>query len=304
MIENPKSILAFDLDGTLTQRNHFEICLEGLGKLLNELSTRGHFVIPVTGKPVSYAEKFLVTNNLIDRGIIAENAGVYREPGDSKIEVYGPSLEEMLELRKTLGIGIEKVNVTNITLGKKKYEVVVDPDDVSILTIFTDPTYVTHRWSFNHSIDANILVEKIQNIIIANNWEANLVVLPPFPDGAVQIIRKDSVTDQPIDKSSLIFALNAIYPNIGNVPVAMFGDGHNDIPAMTSEKVIPITFANSHNNVLEFVKTKGGYISRFNTPDDLGVVDGLLWLANKDSFGDDSKYFSKLIVERFPKLVL
>lgn len=301
-IENPKSILAFDLDGTLTQRNHFEICPDGLGNLLNKISIRGHYIIPVTGKPVPYAAKLFPINNLVDRGIIAENAGVYRKPGNKTIEVYGPSLREMHSLRDVLGIGMEKNNVTNIVLDKINYEVVVDPDDISILTIFTNPVSVSHRWIFKQSIDTDTLVEKIKNIIITNNWENNLVALAPFPDGGVQIIRKDPNTEKAIDKSSLVFALNVMYPNISEIPIAMFGDGHNDIPAMTPEKIIPITFSNSHEDVIKFVKAKSGYVSTFGTPTDFGVADGLLWLAKENFFKADTDDIIQLITKNFPKL--
>ncbi|MFA4827456.1 MAG: HAD-IIB family hydrolase [Candidatus Shapirobacteria bacterium] len=303
IIDNPKSILAFDLDGTITPRNQFEIHPKGLSQLLNDLSNQGHFFIPVTGKPVAYAAKIFSANNLIDRGIIAENAGVYRKPNSQKIEIYGPSIKEMYALRDKLGIGMEKVNVTDIFIDQKKYEVAVDPDDVSILTIFTDPTYVTHRWKFNHSIEAELLVEKINNIITSNNWQNTLSVLPPFPDRAIQIIRKDPISGHSIDKSSIIFALNAIYPNIDTIPIAMFGDGHNDIPAMKPDKVIPITFTNAHSDVLTYVKSKNGYISPHNAPEDLGVPDGLLWLAKNNFFKEDTNAVHHLITRYFPSLV-
>jgi HAD superfamily hydrolase (TIGR01484 family) len=302
ILDNPKSILAFDLDGTITPRNQFEIHPKGLSQLLNELSNQGHFFIPVTGKPVAYAAKLFSVNNLIDRGIIAENAGVYRKPNSQKIEVYGPSIQEMHMLRDKLGIGMEKVNVTNILIEQKEYQVAVDPDDVSILTIFTDPTYIAHRWKFNQTIDAEVLVKKIQNIITSNNWQNTLSVLPPFPDKAIQVIRKDPASGRSIDKSSLIYALNAIYPNIDIIPIAMFGDGHNDIPAMKPDKVVPITFANSHSDVLIFVKSKNGYISPYNAPEDLGVPDGLLWLAKNNFFKNDTDIVSRLITKHFPNL--
>lgn len=300
----PKTILAFDLDGTITARSHFEISPNGLGELLNNLSDMGHYVIPVTGKPAAYVEKIFSVNNLKDRGIIAENAGVYRKPGSQKIEVYGPSLNELFSLREKLGIGMDKINVTNLSIDGNLYEAVIDPDDISILTIFTDPNYVLHRWDFKHSIDVNVLIEKIQNIILNNKWENNLIVLPPFPDGAMQVIRKDPNTQQSIDKSLISYVVGTMYPNSENIPIVMFGDGHNDILAMTPDNIIAITFANADEDVIKFVQAKGGFISKHNAPDGLGVVDGLLWLAKNNFFKENSEKIKKLIVKSFPKVII
>lgn len=286
-IKSPKTILAFDLDGTLTVRNQFKITPNGLAQILNELDKRSHYSIPVTGKPVSYAANLFPTNQLADRGIVAENAGVYRKPENETVEVYGPSLPEMKALRNLLGIGMDKVNVANIKIFDKEYEVVIDPGDVSILTVFTEPSTVKHRWIFNKAIDAYELVEKLKVLVIENSWEKNLEVLAPFPDGGVQVIRKDPETGLSVDKSSLVFALHKMYPQLGNVPIAMFGDGHNDIPAMKPNGIIPITFHNSHDEVIKFVQTRDGYVSKYDTPEGLGVVDGLIWLAEKDFFGEE-----------------
>lgn len=296
----PKSILAFDLDGTLTPRNQFIIHPIGLSDLLNQLTQLGHIVIPVSGKPASYAEKLFPENALIDSGVIAENAGVYRKPGQTKIEIYGASIKELRELRNYLKIGMDHVNVTKIFLEGREYEVVVDPGDISILTIFTDPSHVSHRWTFTQTISAEELVDKLRQVIIKNRWDMNLEVLPPFPDGGVQLIRKDPTTGKSINKSSLLFALHEIYPIMGNVPIAMFGDGHNDIPAMEPKDVVPITFKNAHPDVLKFVSKTKGYISSFDAPEDYGIVDGIYWLADHQFFGNDDGKVQELIKDIFP----
>ncbi len=294
-----KSVLAFDLDGTLTPRNKFEIHPKGLSEVLNYLDKLSHLVIPVTGKPASYAENIFSTNNLEDRGIIAENAGVYRKPGNKKVEVFGPSLNEIKKLRDLIGIGMDKVNVTKIKLFDKEYEVSIDPGDVSILTIFTDPSYVKHRWNFKHELSANECVEKLSVIIDNNDLTNNLEVLSPFPDGGVQVIRKDQETGKPIDKSSIIRNLHTMYPHLGDVPIAMFGDGHNDIAAMKPKKVIPITFSNAHDEVVAFVEHKGGYVSEFEAPEGIGIIDGIRWLADQNFFGEDKSKVLSFVNKNF-----
>lgn len=294
-----KSILAFDLDGTLVPRNRLEIHPIGLSTLLNYLNSLNHIVIPVTGKPTTYAQNIFPINSLTDNGVIAENAGVFRRPGSKKIEVYGPSLKQIQELRDLLGIGFEKVNATKINIFNKEYEVSIDPDDVSILTVFTDPTHVSHRWKFNFEIKADELVEKLKVLIDDNNWNHNLEVLAPFPDGGVQVIRKDPKTGISIDKSLIVQNLKEMFPNIGNVPIAMFGDGHNDIPAMKPSEVTPLTFSNAHDEVIEYVKNKKGYVSPFSAPEDIGIIDGIQWLGKMNFFGADKELIINKIQQLF-----
>lgn len=86
MNQTPKTILAFDLDGTLVPRNHFEIHPRGLSNLLEDLNNLGHISIPVTGKPAKYASNIFPINKLSNNGIIAENAGVYTLPHTTKVE--------------------------------------------------------------------------------------------------------------------------------------------------------------------------------------------------------------------------
>ncbi|NMB57456.1 hypothetical protein GYA19_06010 [Candidatus Beckwithbacteria bacterium] len=209
----------------------------------------------------------------------------------------------MKNLRDFLGIGMDKVNVVKILLKDKKYEVAIEPYDVSILTIFTDPSFVSHCFQFKHSIQADQLVEDLREIISTNKWNDFLSVLPAFPDGGVQIVRKDSKSGHPIDKSCLREVIAKMYPRTNHLPIAMFGDGHNDIPAMKVRNVIPLSFANAHEDIQEFIKMQKGHLSKFNAPEDLGVVDGLLYLAKKDFFKKDSRKIIDLIKNSFPNLV-
>jgi len=300
-MNNIKSILAFDLDGTLTPRNQLHISPKGLPDLLNQLTAMGHLVIPVTGKPASYVSQLFPINSLTDSGIIAENAGVFRRAKQQNIEVYGSSMEEMKKMRDLLQIGFDHVNVTNIIIKGISYEVAIDPGDVSILTVFTNASYVAHRWTFNQSITADELVEKLGELITENGCDNYLAVLPSFPDGGVQLIRKNSANSHPIDKSSLIQVLHSMYPHIDKVRIAMFGDGHNDIPAMKPDGVIPLTFSNAHEDVVNFIKTTNGYISPYEAPQSYGVVDGIYWLTTQSFFGQDENLIKKAIRSLFPK---
>lgn len=284
-----RGILAFDIDGTLTQRNQSKITPESLVGVLDHLDKMGYYSVPVTGKPAEYAIRLFAANNLDDRGIIAENSGVYRRPGDQTIEVFGSSLEEMKSLRFLLGIKDGMGNVLQITLHDKQYDVAVDPEDISILTIFSDPEPVSHRWQFRKSIDALELHDQIQKIISEKDWVNYLEVLPPFPDGAIQVVRKNQITGETVNKSKILEVIGRMYEVSSPLPVAMFGDGHNDIPAMKPNGVIPITFANGDPDVKDVVTNKNGFVAPHPAVEGPGVVEGIFWLADDTSFfGQDS----------------
>lgn len=295
----PKGILAFDLDGTLTQRNNLDILPKGLSEVLNKLDSLGYYSIPVTGKPASYTNELFLKNKINDRGIVAENAGVYKTPGILNPVVFGSGLEQIVRLRKLLGIGMDQVNVTEIILEGAKYKVAIDPGDVSILTIFTDPSHVSHKWKFVHSIDSNKLAAILTKLIVQSSLANSLEVLPPFPDGAVQVIRKDLKTGKPIDKASLILVLREMYKSAIQVPVAMFGDGHNDIPVLMLKDIFPITFNNADKEVIEVVKARSGYVSKFNTLEGIAIPDAIIWLSDQGFFGNDRNQVIRIVKDKF-----
>lgn len=298
----PKSILAFDIDGTLTSRNQLTISPGSLVPLLRYLQDLGHYPVLITGKPLAYASKVLEANRLPLKGILAENAGVYQgENGESTI--FGSGVEEITALKRILGLAVDAGNVTQIKLSGKKYEVVVDPDDISILTIFTNPAFISHRWQFTHSIEVAFLYEKMQQILEEHNLHHSLQVVPPFPDEAIQVIRKEKTTGIVIDKSMLSQSIALLFDAQPSLPKAMFGDGHNDIPAMLSQGVIPLTFANGEDAVKQTAQAEGGFISKYSAVDDIGIPDGILWLAETGTFfGEDSEKIKNYLLSQFPAL--
>jgi hydroxymethylpyrimidine pyrophosphatase-like HAD family hydrolase len=297
----PKTILAFDIDGTLTPRNSLSIRPKSLVPLLDFLEKLGHVPLLVTGKPIAYATQVLEESELPPWGIIAENAGVYQVAGGQP-QVFGPGEKSVKKLKQLLGLEEDKGGVTKIKLADVAYEVVIDPGDISILTIFTNPKPVAHRWQFSHEIEVDYLYEKLEQIITKNNLQHELHLLPPFPDEALQVIRKDASSGTHIDKSKLTQVASLMFDVPADLPKAMFGDGHNDIPAMLAEGVVPMTFSNAEESVKQVVKAEGGYISEYKAVNGLGIVDGIRWLATeKNFFGDDSgsviKYVEQLINE-------
>lgn len=152
-------VLAFDIDGTLTKPNHKDIEPKKLVQILKKLNKLGYVTMPVTGKPAPYAFEIIETNNLNHRGIIAENAGVYVLPNKKEIKCYGDGIDSMDLLLKKIGVFRNINHAQKVCLDEGECEVVIDPGDVSILSIFTNPDTVSHRWNFNHTITADKMCE-------------------------------------------------------------------------------------------------------------------------------------------------
>jgi hypothetical protein len=83
----------------------------------------------------------------------------------------------------------------------------------------------------------------------------------------------------------------------------MFGDGHNDIPAMRPKEVFPITFSNAEADVKIYVRKRKGFISGSPAPEDLGIAESLYWITNNNKFfGSDGDKIKRIILNYFPKL--
>ncbi len=263
----------------------------------------GYFFVPVTGKPSAYALRIIGKNGLEQRGIIAENAGVYIKPEENTSQVSGPNREAVFELKRLIGIDPEAKGIKTIVFDNVSDEVVVDPEDVSILTLFTKAEAVSHKWVFHPTLSTDQIYEALGKVIKENNLSSRLKLLMPFPDGGIQVIRMKEDGVSAIDKSSLPEVMALMYGYEKRVPIVMFGDGHNDIPAMTPDSVIPLTFANAEERVKEFVQAKGGHVSQFDAPEGLGVVDGIKWLlTEKNFFADKSEQVAAAIKDLFPEL--
>jgi len=294
----PKSVLAFDIDGTLTKRNTYNILPQGLATVLNTLSKAGHFFLPVTGKPIAYVSRLIQTNHLTDRGIIAENAGVYRKPESETIEIFEKeSVKAICELKEMLGLVPSAGNICDIFIEGRAHKMPVDPEDHSILTLFTDPKFISHRWQFEQTITTEEVFDFLQKIV-QDKWDDQLKVIPPFPDGGIQVIRKTH-TGRIIDKSLIVDVIKIMFEMTEMPPIAMFGDGHNDVPAMTPKEVTAITFSNAHPLLIDFVKNKKGYISQSLAPDNYGTVEGLYWLVKTNFFKEDSNLVKRILDNTF-----
>jgi hydroxymethylpyrimidine pyrophosphatase-like HAD family hydrolase len=288
-------LLSFDVDGTLTGPNYSMYGIHGkyemLLKELQQLS--GVEAVLNSGKSFEVLETSAVRFG--GRYIIACNGAACQMIGGERF-IFGGGSEDLIKMRLLLGLGEKDEGVKHITVGSQTYEVVIEEEKHDmVLTIFSEPEWVAHRYTFKGGIDRNSIYEHISYLI--KEHSLNLNVLHPHGDGAVDIVRL--FDSKPIDKSTLPQMVKMIWPSVPNIKIAMFGDGANDVPAMTAEGVIGITFPEAdEEKVKQPVREHNGIITTLpawiKQPDGAyktggGVIEGVKLLAQKGFFDDLEK---------------
>ncbi len=292
-------LLSFDVDGTLAGPNYATFGIFGVYEmLLKELQQLpGVEVVLNSGKSIDYLEMNAVRFG--GRYVIACNGAACQVLGGDRM-IFGGNHEDLLALRSLLGLKPHDEGVRTIRVDGRSYEVAVEEEkhDV-VLTVFTEPEWVKHRWQFKGGIDRHGLYEHLQKLIQDHNL--HLHTLHPHGDGAIDIVRLHQ--DKPIDKSTLPDMVAQLWPGV-KVKMAMFGDGANDVPAMTAPGVIGITFPEAseekvkapvreHGGIITtqpawIKKDQGGYISGG------GVIEGVRLLAERGFFDDLTEQVFKI----------
>jgi hypothetical protein len=302
-------ILSFDIDGTLTGPDYSIYGIFGIYEtLLRELQQiSGIEVILNSGKPFHVLSANAARFG--GRYIIASNGAAYQALGSERV-VFGGGSEDLVMLRALLGLSPHDEGVKEIQLDGASYEVVVEEDEYhdTVLCLFSEPEWVSHRWTFKGGIDRMTLYLHLRNLIADHHLK--LHVLQPHGDGAVDVVRIHN--EKPIDKSTLPDMVDTIWPDVPNIRIAMFGDGSNDVPAMTATGVLGVTFSESdearviapvlrHRGIVTslpaWVKhANGGYQTGG------GVIEGVKILAERGFFDHKKQKVLKLCERAFKKM--
>lgn len=240
----PLYLLSFDIDGTVAAPNQL---IRGVYRsFLTKLQEiPGVEVVLNSGKSIHYLE----TNaaRIGGRYIIANNGAACKLIGGETI-IFGGGHEDLLALRKLLCLKKRAEGVCPIKVGNKKIEVAIEEGKHDmVLTLFTEPEWVTHRWNFAGGMDRHEVYLNVKELI--KKHKLNLHVLEPHGDGAVDVVRLHN--GRPINKATLPKLVRQIWPTTKNIRIAMYGDGANDVPGMTARGVMGITFPEADEETVQ-----------------------------------------------------
>ncbi|MGB4076648.1 MAG: HAD hydrolase family protein [Minisyncoccia bacterium] len=299
---NPLFLVSVDMDGTVAAPNHK---LTGIyEKFLKDLQKLPQIEIVLnSGKSVSYLETEAA--RIGSRYVIANNGAVMQILGGDQF-IFGGHRKDILKLRHLLALTADDEGVRPVPVGKEIYNVAVEGGKQDIvLTLFTEPEFVKHRYEFSGGTDRELMYEYLNQLI--KRHKLHLHVLHPHPDGAVDVVRL--YQSKPIDKSTLPKMVRQVWSGAPIIRISMFGDGSNDVPAMTAKGVIGITFPEAHpERVIAPVLAHGVFVTSRKAWEKNengtwqprgGVLEGMHTLALRDFFGTRLSKKIERICERY-----
>lgn len=299
--DSPLYLISIDMDGTVAAPNQklggvYEKFLRALQKL-----PRIEIVLN-SGKSVKYLEREAA--RIGGRYVIANNGAAMQILGGDKM-IFGGHRKDIIKLRHLLGLKAEDEGVKPIHVKKDTFEVAIEEDKADIvLTLFSEPEWVKHRWKFDQGLNKAELHEYLKKLI--KKHQLHLHVLEPHPDGAVDVVRL--YNKKPISKATLPRMVREVWSHVRVKRISMFGDGSNDVPAMVAHGVTGITFPEANQEKVQrpvlkhngLVTSKEAWIrkGKHTYIPGGGVMEGIRALAYKGFFEDYEKEVVK-ICERY-----
>lgn len=301
----PLYLLSVDMDGTIAAPNQH---LMGVyEKFLKELQRVPRIEIVLnSGKSIFYLEREAA--RIGGRYIIAMNGSAMQVLGGERI-IFGGHRKDILKLRHLLALTPTDEGVRPIPVKKDIFNVAVEEDKADIvLTLFSEPEWVRHRWQFDQGINREELFTHLNELI--KEHKLHLHVLNPHADGAVDVVRLHN--ERPIDKSTLPKMVREVWSHTKMIQISMFGDGSNDIPAMLARGVIGVTFPEANaEKVIKPVLAHGGIVTKRPAwipkgKNDFvpggGVIEGVQLLAERGFFEDEAQRVVRICAKYLKKI--
>jgi len=215
--------------------------------------------------------------------VIACNGAVWRRCGGETGLTAG-IVPEFARLRELLGIPPGAVGVVPASVGGHLVEVAVEEGkrwegcDI-VLTLFTEPERVPHRWRFRGGLDRRAWHAHLSGLV--RHHGLALAVLPPHGDGALDVV--PVVEGRAVDKGTLPAIARRLYSE-ATLHLTHGGDGLGDLPAMEAPGVLPLTAA-PFVEIAEVVRRRGGVVSRQGAPTGGAALECYAELARRGFYG-------------------
>jgi len=247
-------------------------------------------VVLNSGKSVKYLEREAARINA--RYVIALNGAAMQILGGDQV-AFGGNHKDIIKLKHLLGLKAADEGVRPIHVKKDMFNVAVEEGKGDmVLTLFSEPEWVKHRWRFDQGLHREEMHTYLKKLVKKHGL--HLHVLEPHPDGAVDVVRL--YNEKPIDKSTLPKMVREVWSHVKVRQISMFGDGSNDVPALTAPDVVGFTFPEANvEKVIKPVLRSGGYVTAHPAWIKLetgtyvpggGVIEGIQTLAYKGFFED------------------
>ena len=286
-----------DLDGWLAPPNQpilpiYRACFAELEGLRVEADDGLHElrIVLNSGKSPDYLEE--QARSFGGRHAIACNGAAWRAVGGAT-RLFAPPSPEFVRLRSLLGVTAEAVGVVELGFTGGP-EVVIEEGkrcegrDI-VLTFFTEPEPVRHRWRFRGGVDRQALYDVLQGLI----WEQglDLAVLEPHGDGALDVV--PTVEGRAVAKWTLPELAREMYPK-AVLHLTHGGDGAGDLPAMEAAGVTPLSAYNCAAT-RQFAARRDGLVAQRPAPDGGAGLECYAALARRGFYGPLSRAVSEIV---------
>jgi hypothetical protein len=292
-----------DLDGWLAHPNEpllpiYRECFAELEDLQVEADDGVHElrIVLNSGKAPGYLEA--QARSFGGRFVIACNGAAWREVGGAT-RLFSPPTPDFATLRRLLGIGVGTVGVVELGLTGRP-EVVIEEGkrwegrDL-VLTLFTEPEPVRHRWQFRGGTDRDALRGVLQALIREHGLA--LAVLEPHGDGALDVV--PVAAGRAVGKWTLPVLARKMFPD-ALLHLTHGGDGAGDLPAMEAEEVTPLSAANCESTS-PTASARGGVVASRRAPEGGAVLECYAALAKRGFYGPLSNKVAAIIERLWPE---